>query len=66
MQEGGHVIDEFQLTTIIAKAIRDCPVGGDGGEQAPMASEQATCVAKAVIGALAEAGLTVGPRVEPV
>jgi hypothetical protein len=52
------VSDQFQFTTIIAKAIRDSVIVGEGSR---ITTEQATCVAKAVVGALTEAGLTIGP-----
>ena len=54
-----EVMDEFQLTTIIAKAISACATETDRGERLQMTSEQATCVAKAVITTLSEAGLAI-------
>jgi hypothetical protein len=54
-------VDEFQLTTIIAKAISTCAAEGQGGETLPMTSEHATCLAKVVIMALSKAGLEIAP-----
>ena len=53
-------MDDFQLTTIIAKAIGTCAVE-HRGDTLTMSSEQATCVAKVVITALAQAGMTITP-----
>ena len=39
-------MDEFQLTTIIAKAISSCATENDNGERLDITHEQATCVAK--------------------
>ena len=51
-------MDDFQLTTIIAKAISTCAVE-HRGDALTISSEQATCVAKVVITALAEAGMAI-------
>ena len=54
-------MDEFQLTTIIAKAISSCATENDNGERLDITHEQATCVAKSVITALTQAGLDIAP-----
>jgi hypothetical protein len=58
--------DHFQLTTIIAAAIRDCQLelpGRQGGAQPdPGDMEEAHCIAKAVLAAIAEAGFEISPR----
>ena len=59
--------DHFQLTTIIATAIQECqlePSGGQGGAQQPGRGdmEQAHCIAKAVLAAIAEAGFEISPK----
>lgn len=53
------MVDEFQLIAIIAKAISAFPLEGPDGQHSLMTNEQATCVAKAMITAVAEAGLTI-------
>jgi hypothetical protein len=53
-------MDEFQLTKIIAKAISACATEDQSGERFQITSEQATCVAKAVITSLTQAGLAIG------
>jgi hypothetical protein len=55
-----RVVDDFQLTTIIAKAVSTC-VLESRGETLTISSEQATCMAKVVITALAQAGLAIEP-----
>jgi hypothetical protein len=55
------MVDEFQLVTIIAKAIGTCVPETPDGETAPMSAEQATCAAKVVITALSQAGLEIAP-----
>jgi hypothetical protein len=59
--------DQFQLTTIIATAITECrlePSGQQGGsQQRDRASmEEAHCIAKAVLAAIAEAGFEISPK----
>jgi hypothetical protein len=53
--------DPFQLTSIIATAIRDCRLEmvhqqGTPQEQDPGNTEQANCIAKAVLAAISDAG----------
>ena len=59
--------DQFQLTTIIATAIRECrlePSGQQGSAQQPDRGsiEEAHCIAKAVLTAIAEAGYEISPK----
>jgi hypothetical protein len=59
--------DQFQLTTIIATAINECrlePSGQQGGaqQQDPGDMEEAHCIAKAVLAAIAEAGFEISPK----
>ncbi len=59
--------DHFQLTTIIAAAIRECqlePSGRQGSaqHQDPGNMEEAHCIAKAVLAAIEEAGFEISPR----
>jgi hypothetical protein len=54
------VADDFQLMTIIVKAMTICAVERQGDALA-ISSEQATCLAKVVITALAQAGLAITP-----
>ena len=59
--------DQFQLTTIIATAIRECGLetsGRQGSAQQldPGSMEEAHCVAKAVLTAIAEAGFEISPK----
>jgi hypothetical protein len=59
--------DLFQLTTIIAAAIRDCrlePSGQQGSapQQDRGSMEEAHCTAKAVLAAIAEAGFEISPK----
>jgi hypothetical protein len=59
--------DQFQLTTIIATAITECrlePSGRQGGSQSrdPGDMEEAHCVAKAILAAIAEAGFEISPK----
>jgi hypothetical protein len=58
--------DQFQLTTIIATAIKECrlePSGEQGGaQQQDRGMEEAHCVAKAVLAAIAEAGFEISPK----
>jgi hypothetical protein len=58
---GGLRVDQFQLTTVIAKAISSCSTEDDHSERLTVTSEQATCIAKVVITALSEAGLEIAP-----
>jgi hypothetical protein len=59
--------DQFQLTTIIATAIRECGLetpGRQGSAQQPDPGgmEEAHCIAKAVLTAIAEAGFEISPK----
>jgi hypothetical protein len=57
--------DQFQIMSIIAAAIRTCHPGSTEprtGE--PISTEDANCIAKAVLTALAEAGLKIAPTHE--
>jgi hypothetical protein len=59
--------DQFQLTTIIATAIRECrlePSGQQGSAQQLDRSsiDEAHCIAKAVLTAIAEAGFEISPK----
>jgi hypothetical protein len=59
--------DQFQLTTIIATAICECrlePSGqrGRAQQQDPGDMEEAHCIAKAVLAAIAEAGFEISPK----
>jgi hypothetical protein len=59
--------DQFQLTAIIATAIRECrldPPGQQGAPQPqnPPTTEEAHCIAKAVLTALADAGFEISPK----
>jgi hypothetical protein len=59
--------DHFQLTTIIAAAIRECrlePSGQQGSaqQQDRGSMEEAHCIAKAVLAAIAEAGFEISPK----
>jgi hypothetical protein len=59
--------DQFQLTTIIATAIRECQpeMSGRQGTQPqpePGDIDEAHCIAKAVLAALAEAGFEISPK----
>jgi hypothetical protein len=59
--------DHFQLTTIIATAIRECRVEapaqqGAPNEQGPNNMEEARCIAKAVLVAIADAGFEISPK----
>ena len=57
--------DQFQLTTIIATAISECrlePSGQRGRAQEPGDMEEAHCIAKAVLAAIAEAGFEISPK----
>ena len=54
--------DQFQMTSIIAAAIRTCHQ--DSSKQRgddPLSMEDANCLAKAVLSALTEAGLEIAP-----
>ncbi|QDM29306.1 hypothetical protein FNL56_26680 [Tardiphaga sp. vice304] len=53
-------MDDFQLTTIIAKAIGTCAIEHQG-DALTISSEQATCVAKVIITALAQTGMAIAP-----
>jgi hypothetical protein len=59
--------DQFQLTAIIAAAIKDCRLempGGQGSvpQQDHASVEEAHCIAKAVLAAIAEAGFEISPK----
>jgi hypothetical protein len=59
--------DHFQLTAIIATAIKDCRLEMSGGpgsapQQDRASVEEAHCIAKAVLTAIAEAGFEISPR----
>jgi hypothetical protein len=55
--------DHFQLTTIIATAIRECRVEArQSGAQEPDTTEEAHCVAKAVLAAITDAGFEISPK----
>lgn len=59
--------DQFQLTTIIAVAIRECrlePSGQQGSQQQEDRGnmEEAHCIAKAVLAAIAGAGFEISPK----
>jgi hypothetical protein len=61
--------DQFQLTTIIATAIKECRLetsGRRGSQQEdPGDMEEAHCAAKAVLAALNEAGFEISPKQAP-
>jgi hypothetical protein len=59
--------DHFQLTTIIATAINECRLEassqqGGAQRQAPGNMEEAHCIAKAVLAAVAQAGFEISPK----
>ena len=59
--------DHFQLTALIATAIKDCRLempGGQGNasQQDRSSVEEAHCIAKAVLAAIAEAGFEISPK----
>ena len=57
--------DQFQLTTIIATAIKECRLetSGQGSAQQDRGSmEEAHCIAKAVLAVIAEAGFEISPK----
>jgi hypothetical protein len=57
--------DQFQLTAIIATAIRECRLDASGQQSSPQDpgnTEQAHCIAKAVLTAIAEAGYLISPK----
>ena len=57
--------DQFQLTTIIATAITECRPSGQQGssqQQDRASMEEAHCMAKAVLAAIAEAGFEISPK----
>jgi hypothetical protein len=59
--------DHFQLTTIIAGAIRECRLDtsgqqGSAQQQDPRNMEEAHCIAKAVLAAITEAGFEISPK----
>jgi hypothetical protein len=57
------MVDNFQLMTIISKAITTCSIDSSANAL-NVSSEQANCVAKTVITALEEAGLAIEPIVK--
>jgi hypothetical protein len=59
--------DHFQLTAIIATAIKDCRLEMSGGQGSAQhldhaSMEEAHCIAKAVLTAIAEAGFEISPK----
>ena len=58
--------DHFQLTTIIAGAIRECRLEAlhqqATQEQDPNNMEETHCIAKAVLAAIADAGFEISPK----
>jgi hypothetical protein len=59
--------DHFQLTSIIATAIRECLLeapdpDGKPQQQTPDNTEAANCIAKAVLTALTDAGYEISPK----
>ena len=59
--------DHFQLTTIIATAIKECQLEtsgqqGSAQQQDRGSMEEAHCIAKAVLAAIAEAGFEISPK----
>ena len=59
--------DQFQLTTIIATAIRECRLEpsdqqGSAQQQDRSSLDEAHCIAKAVLAAIAEAGFEISPK----
>ncbi len=58
--------DHFQLTAIVATAIRECWLetqGRHGGPQDEAGNtEEVTCIAKAVLAAIADAGYEISPK----
>jgi hypothetical protein len=59
--------DHFQLTAIVAAAIKDCRLemaGGQGSvpQQDHGSVEEAHCIAKAVLTAIDEAGFEISPK----
>jgi hypothetical protein len=59
--------DHFQLTSIIATAIRECrleALHGQGAapEQQPGNTEEAHCIAKAILTAITDAGYEISPK----
>jgi hypothetical protein len=57
--------DPFQLTAIIATAIRECRLADSSQQQhAPGNMEEANCIAKAVLTAIADAGYQISPKTQ--
>ena len=59
--------DQFQLTTIIATAISECRLEPSGQQSSTQQQdrgnmEEAHCIAKAVLAAVAEAGFEISPK----
>ena len=59
--------DLFQLTSIVATAIRECwldalPQQGTPSDQDPGNMEEANCIAKAVLTAISDAGYEISPK----
>jgi hypothetical protein len=57
--------DHFQLTTIIATAIRECRLEAlhqQGAPQDPNNMEETHCIAKAVLAAITDAGFEISPK----
>jgi len=60
------MVDHFQLTSIIATAIRECLLEareqGASQQQEPGNMEEANCIAKAVLTAITDAGFEITPK----
>jgi hypothetical protein len=54
--------DHFQLTAIIATAIRECRVEVQQNAPHPDTTEEVHCVAKAVLAAITDAGFEISPK----
>ena len=54
--------DYFQLTTIIATAIRECRLEAPHQQGAPPDQEETNCIAKAVLTAITDAGYEISPK----
>ena len=59
--------DHFQLTAIIATAIKECGLETSGRQDRAQQQdhgnmEEAHCIAKAVLAAIAEAGFEISPK----
>jgi hypothetical protein len=60
---GCTMVDHFQLTSIVAAAIRECLIEareqGASQQQQPGNMEEANCIAKAVLTAITDAGFEI-------